>query len=80
MPKKPILGFLDLNLHRVQEYKLLNKDGKWEKKTRRRRKELQALLELLLKECGKPCDKMIPSCVVCEVYLAFARIDQFFED
>ena len=80
MPKKPTSGFLDINLNRVQDYKQLNKDGKWEKKTRRRRKELQVLLELLLKEVGRPCPKLDIHCVVCQTWICFMMIDGFFED
>ena len=47
--KNPSMGFLDIDPRLIQDYKRLNKDGGWEKKTRRRRKELQILLELMRK-------------------------------
>mgnify|MGYP001585403990 CR=1 FL=1 len=78
--ENPSMGFLDIDARPIQDYKQLNKDGKWEKKTRRRRKELQTLLELLLKECGKPCKAFAHNCPVCETWLSFERIDHFFED
>jgi len=78
--KHPSSGFLDIDFRPIIEYKTLNKDGKWEKKTRKRKRELQALLEMLRKEIGSPCKAYHSDCIVCEIFLNFARIDQFFED
>ena len=78
--KKPSSGFLDLDLKPIIEYKTLNKDGKWEKKTRRRRKELQTLLELMRKEIGSPCPKLDVHCVVCQAWISWMIIDRLFED
>ena len=78
--KHPSSGFLDIDFRPIIEYKTLNKDGKWEKKTRKRKRELQALLEMLRKEIGSPCKVFAVNCPVCETWSAFARIDQFFED
>jgi len=75
MKKKNTAGFLDINMEREWRITRL-KGGKKEKVIVKRRRELQNLLELLLKRLGPPCRSYAYGCCVCEAYLSFTRLDE----
>lgn len=76
--KKKSAGFLDLNMNSTWKFTRL-KGGKKETLTAKRRRVLQDLLVFMEKKIGPPCKAFAPNCCVCEAWLAFAKIDSFFE-
>lgn len=77
--KKKNAGFLDINMNSTWKFTRLRKDKKKEVMVAKRLKVLQDLLVYTEKQIGPPCKAFAPGCCVCEVWLAFAKIDSFFE-
>ena len=77
--KKSKPGFLDLSLEPSWEITRFSGDKK-EKFIIRRKPIMQDLLKFLVKEVGPPCKAFNPSCIACDVWLSFAKIDSVLED